>query len=142
MPVRGIVDAHFVISDFNLKIEKTCTDLGLILDKYLKWHNHIENRFMKTLNVFEMIRRNTSQNVNIKSKINIYKSLLIYILPYSSECYWPSRSDMRQSNTMNKWITNRILPVENYKERLLQLELLPDLYYQEIVFIERTSFTF
>ena len=69
-----------------------------------------------------MIRRNTTQNVNIKSKITIYNSLLIYILPYAS---WPSRSDMRQSNAMNKRITNRILPVENYKERLFNLNCHP-----------------
>ena len=67
MSVRGIVDAQLVIPDLNLKIEET--DLGLVLDKNLEWHNHIENRSMKTLEVFQMIRRNTTLNVNIKSKI-------------------------------------------------------------------------
>ena len=33
---------------------------------------------------------------------------------------------------MNKRVTYWTLPVENYKERLLQLELLPILYYQEL----------
>ena len=86
MPVRGIVDAQLVISGLNLKIEETYTDLGLIMNQKLKWHNHIENRSMKTLKVFQMIRRNTALNVNIKAKINIYKSLLIPTLLYASEC--------------------------------------------------------
>ena len=38
----------------------------------------------------------------------------------------------RQLNAMNKRVTYSILPVENYKERLLQLELLPTLYYQKL----------
>ena len=47
MPVRGIVDPKLVKLDLNLKIEETCTDLGLILDKNWKWHNPIENRSLK-----------------------------------------------------------------------------------------------
>ena len=58
--------------------------------------------------------------------------MLIPTLLYASECYWPSRSDMRQLNATNKRVTYWILPVENYKERLLQLELLPILFYQEL----------
>ena len=73
-----------VISDPKLNIEKTCTDLGLILDKNLKWHNHLENWSMKTSKVVQMIRRNTTLNVNNKSKINTYKSLLIPTLLYAS----------------------------------------------------------
>ena len=52
--------------------------------------------FMKTLKVFEKIRQNTTLGVIIKSKINIDESLLIPTLLYTSECYWSSRSDMRQ----------------------------------------------
>ena len=78
-----------------------------------------------------MIRQKTIFGVNIKLKVNIYKSLLIPTLLYASEWYWPSRSDMRKLNAMNKTVTYWILPVENYKERRLQLELLPILHYQE-----------
>ena len=58
--------------------------------------------------------------------------MLIPTLLYASECYWPSRSDMMQLNAMNKRVTYWILPVGHYKERLLQLELLPTLYYQDL----------
>ena len=64
MPFRGIKDAQIVISVANLKIEETCTDLGLIMNENLKWQGHIENRAMKTLKVFHMIRRNTTLGVN------------------------------------------------------------------------------
>ena len=101
------------------------------MNKNLIWHNHIESRAMKTFIVFQMIRRNTILGVNNKANVHINKSLLIPTLLYASECYWPSGSDMRQINAMIKRVTYWILPVENYKERLLQLELLPILYYQE-----------
>ena len=39
IPFRGTVDAELVISDINLKIKQASTDLGLIMDENLKWHN-------------------------------------------------------------------------------------------------------
>ena len=79
MPVRGIKDAQIVISDVNLKIEETCTDLCLILNENLKWQGHIENRTMTTLKVFHMIRRNTTHGV-ITNQILISTSHC-YFLP-------------------------------------------------------------
>ena len=52
-------------------------------------------------------------------------SLVSLTLLYASEFYWPSHFDMSQLKSTNKGVTYWILPVENYKERLLQLEVLP-----------------
>ena len=52
MHVRGILDVQLVLSDHNLKIGETCTDFGVIMNKKMKWHNHIENRAMKVPKLF------------------------------------------------------------------------------------------
>ena len=115
-----------------INLTKSATDLGLILSSDLKWSENIQNRIKKTRRIFQMIRRNSSNSLTIFSKKQLYKSIFMPTLLYSSECYWPSRTDIAKLEALNKDLTKWILPWLTYKQRLAELDLLPIPYFMEM----------
>ena len=77
------------------------------------------------------MKRN-SPHISVKSTLNLYKTMVLPIMMYASCCWHASVRSMRNLEAVQKRVTRWILPhCENYKERLLFLNLLPvSLYLQ------------
>ena len=95
----------------------------------LTWKEHVELRTRKANKFFHQIKRNTSNLLTVTAKLNLYKSTLIPILIYRSNCYMPSKSDIRLLEKSQEKVSKWILPNLNYCERLRSLNLLPLNFY-------------
>ena len=106
-------------------------DLGLYIADNLNWDAHVEEKCSKANKVFSMMKGN-SPHISVKSKLNLYKTMVLPIMMYASCCWHASVRSMRILEAVQKRVTMWILPhCENYKERLLFLNLLPvSLYLQ------------
>ena len=106
-------------------------DLGLYIADNLNWDAHVEEKCSKANKVFFMMKRN-SPHISVKSKLNLYKTMVLPIMMYASCCWHASVRSMRNLEAVQKRVTRWILPhCENYKERLFFLNLLPvSLYLQ------------
>ena len=99
----------------------------------LTWKEHVELRTRKANNFFRQIKRNTSNLLTVSAKLNLYKSTLIRILIYGSNCYMPSKFDMRLLEKSQEKVSKWILPNLNYCERLRSLNFLPLNYYVVLI---------
>ena len=110
---------------------KDHNDLGLYIADILNWDAHVEAKCSKANKVFFMMKR-SSPHISVKSKLNLYKTMVLPIMMYASCCCHASVRSMRNLEAVQKRVTRWILPhCENYKERLLFLNLLPvSLYLQ------------
>ena len=113
----------------SLEQSRTVEDLGITMNDSLTWKEHVELRTRKANKYFHQIKRNTSYLLTVTAKLNLYKSTLIPILIYGSNCYMPSKSDKRLFEKSQEKISKWVLPNLNYCERLRSLSLLPLNYY-------------
>ena len=79
-----------------------------------------------------MIRRNSSNLLTMKAKINLYKATIIPTLLYGSECISPNKSDIRQIEAFNQKVTKWIYSNGDYKERLMTIKILPIPFFMEL----------
>ena len=84
-----------VLSQWSLEQLRTVEDHGIAMSNSLTWKEHVELRTRKVNKFFHQIERKTSSLMTVTAKLNLYKSTLIPILIYGSNCYKPSKSDMR-----------------------------------------------
>ena len=122
-------DCQFVVAPIVFAQEHEI--LGLYIADNLKWVAHVEEKCSKANKVFFMMKRN-SPHISVKCKLNLYKTIVLPIMMYTSCCWHASVRSMRNLEAVQKRVTRWILPhCENYKERLLFLNLLPvSLYLQ------------
>ena len=118
-----------VLGQWSLEQSRTVEDLGITMNDSLNWKEHVELRTGKANKFFHQIKRNTSYLLTVTAKLNLYKSTLIPILIYGSNCYMPSKSDMRLLEKSQEKVSKWILPNLDYCERLRSLNLLPLNYY-------------
>ena len=118
-----------VLGQWSLEQSRSVEDLGITMNDSLTWKEHVELRTRKANKFFHQIKRNTSYLLTVTAKLNLYKSTLIPILIYGSNCYMPSKSDMRLLQKSQEKVSKWILPILDYCERLRSLNLLPLNYY-------------
>lgn len=130
--LKSEISSELQLSGATLKNQLTANDLGLTLSHDLKWSNHVEKKIINANRVFQMIRRNSSNLLTIKAKINLYKATIIPTLLYGSECIWPNKSDIRQIEAFNQKVTKWIYSNGDYKERLMTIKILPIPFFMEL----------
>ena len=118
-----------VLGQWSLEQSRSVEDLGITMNDSLTWKEHVELRTRKANKLFHQIKRNTSNLLTVTAKLNLYKGTLIPISIYGSNCYMPSKFDMRLLEKSQKRVSKWIPPSLNYCERLRSLNLLPLNYY-------------
>ena len=92
---------NLTIGEEAMKSPDYVKDLGLNTNAKLSWTNHIENRIKKAHGFYEFSRRNTSRTLSMLNKLDLYKSTILPIVLYASECLNPSKSDLRLLKNFN-----------------------------------------
>lgn len=115
------------IGEIELQNKTVLKDLGLLIDCNLNWSTHIEDRIKKCNKVFFYVKRNMSHRLPPKIKLAVYKSMLLPILAFGSECYPLSRTNLQKFETIQRrivgWIDWR--QEYSYHQKLKLLKLLP-----------------
>ena len=114
-----------MLGQWSLATSRTMEDLRKIMNDSLSWKEHIELRTLKANNFFHQIKRNTSYLLTDTAKLNLYKSTLILIIFFGSNCYMASKSDTRLLEKSQYKVLEWILPNLNFCERLRCLNLFP-----------------
>ena len=98
----------------------------------LKWNLHINKVCCKAICVFHMIKRSVS-NLGQKAKLDLYKSMIVPILTYASPCYGLSKYIITELENVQRRIVKWIIPhIDSYKDRLIEISLLPLPIYIQI----------
>ena len=110
-------------------------DLGIIVSADLKWNQHSQYILSKAYKMLGLVRRTFSSANCVSAKRLIYISLVQSQLLYCSPVWHPFLlSDIRCIEKVQKRATRFIIndPTLGYKERLMNLNLLPLMMYFEI----------
>ena len=110
--------------------ENVVKDLGLMISANLNWSENLKTRISKTMKTWFMIKRNTSKELPMTTKIHLYRAVLCPILLFGSECWGLKRSEFSTIEKLNKRILKWITFCEDYKEAIQRSNLLPPLYYK------------
>ena len=101
-------------------------DLGLLIRSNLSFHD-LNKKLSKANSVFWMVRRNVPNNLDWKSRLCLYKSLILPIATFGNMCWVLSRSECRLvegfQKRVTKWIFN--YGATDYFTRLSTANLLP-----------------
>ena len=102
-------------------------DLGILVNSGLNWASHVNYRIKKSNKAFFYIKRNVSYRLQTHIKLNLYKSLLLPVLLFASECYSPSRTDCHRLETFQRRVVHWIAknPSSSYRQKLIDLNVLP-----------------
>ena len=134
---------EFLYSMDNTTLTRTNTimDLGVNINNNLKWNTHIQSITSKANQRLWLIIRTLGYNAPLKSKTITYCTLSRSILEYNTVVWSPSTKDnicmieSVQRKATNFLTNNPCRPSRHhidYKERLLQCNLLPLSYRREI----------
>ena len=102
-------------------------DLGVILTNNLKWSIHFTTACRKANTMLSLIQRNSSPSLTWYHKLNMYKSTIVPIIMYGSCVCFPSKTDLKTIEQVQRRATDWILgyPDTSYKTRLKTLNILP-----------------
>ena len=104
-------------------------DLGLQINITLSWTEHIKKKLTKANATFFLIRRSVSHLLSPQVKLHLYKTLLMPIILYASQCWSPNKSDLKQLETFQKRVVRWMLPDTPYREAISSLGILPIAYF-------------
>ena len=108
-------------------------DLGLIMTENLNWRLNSNKRCSKSWKAFYFLKRNVSKLASRKMKLNAHKGYVVPVIAYASQIWYANKKEMREIEKVQKRATSWILGSWNdYKTRLIQLELLPLSMYFEL----------
>ena len=102
-------------------------DLGVILTNNLKWSIHFTTACRKANTMLSLIKRNSSPSLTWHHKLNMCKSMIVTIIMYGSCVCFPSKTDLKTIEQVQRRATDWILgyPNTSYKPRLKTLNILP-----------------
>jgi hypothetical protein len=127
--------------DVITKEEDSMNDLGLEVTCNLKWTKHIDKLVKKANQRLGLIIRTLGYNAPVKAKKMAYVSLVRSILETSSQVWSPTDKDnINKLEKVQRKATSYILNnphvtkpgYKNYRDRLLETNLLPLTYRREI----------
>ena len=99
-------------------------DLGIIVKSDLGWTSHIKLIRGKALNFLCMLKRNPLP-LNTKTKLNLFKFMVIPVLLYGSACYQLNVEEMKLLEGVQRNAYKSIATDPNYKTSLQRLGVLP-----------------
>ena len=114
-----------MLGEKSIQTKTTEKYLDAMVNKTLRWTNHVEYVIAKATKVFFPIKRNVSPAVCMQTKLNLYKIMLLPILLYGSHVWWLSKMDTKTIESFQhrptRWIVGGHLP---YRVRLKMLKIL------------------
>ena len=113
-----------------MSLVRLVKDLGLKISHNLILDKHISKKLSLCYSLFISLRRNHPSSLPFSTKCCLYKSYISLSLVYASEVWFPSNSDLRKLELLQKWCRNWICFGTDYKDRLLKCNLLPMCFLQ------------
>ena len=131
----------YTINGVNIALVVDQRDLGVTASHDLSWRTHYSKICLKAYHTLHFIRRSISTSCPIPLKRSLYTSLIRSQLMYCSQLRRPRLiKDIIRIESVQRRSTKFILsyaPI-NYKDRLIQLQILPLMYMygiQDILFL-------
>ena len=108
-------------------------DLGLIITSTLTWTENATNRSAKALKALCSVKKIISKITTKAMKLKLYKSYVAPIVSYGSSFWKPSKRDIKIIESAQTKATAWIMsPTQEYKDRLISLNILPLSLYHEL----------
>jgi len=131
---------EYRINNYSLPQSTSCKDLGVIITNTLSWTEHYYMITSKAYKSLGLLRRVFSHSYCPQARKCLYISIVRSILLYCSPLWWPYLlKDINMLERVQRRATKFILSdyLSNYKDRLIQLNMLPLMYtyeFADIVF--------
>ena len=114
----------------NLKHKNLVRDVGLFIDESLNWNEHVKVRVEKAAKLFFPLGRSTMPTICTQTKAHLYRSIITTSLLFESECWELRNTSFKNIEKFNKKVLKWICVNLDYKEALVQSNLLPPLYFK------------
>ena len=124
------------LDNFELSKVPQHKDLGIIFTTNLTWQSHYEAITAKAYKSIGLIRRTFKNTISIQPKRTLYLTLVRSTLLYCSPLWRPNLiNDISMLERIQRRATKFILNdfTSDYKERLMDLKLLPLMYTFELL---------
>ena len=132
---KSTLASSYYISGTTITHTNTYKDLGLVISENLSWTDHYDNIIARAYKILGLIRRTFSIFHYPSAKIKLYTSLVRSQLTYCTQLWRPYLiKDILNIERVQRRATKFILNDydSDYKSRLLQLKLLPQMYFFEL----------
>jgi exonuclease III len=135
------IESHYSMEDSPIRQEDLMNDLGINIATNLRWSKHTDIIVKKAHQRLGLIIRTLGYDAPLQAKKNAYVAMVRSILEYGSSIWTPSdKETLRKIEKIQRKATNFIVNnpyitkpnYKTYKERLLEINLLPLSYRREI----------
>ena len=121
------------MNEVAVKPVKGQKDFGVLISNDLSLKENCNLRWTKSLKSLWFLKRKFSFKSTTKAKLKAYTGYVVPVISYACEVCNPSKTDLSNIERIQKsatlWILNNTIP---YKERLIELNLLPLSMYFEL----------
>ena len=133
LPLLSSRQEPIVLYTITVTPSRLVNDLGLKNESNLNWATHIKHSITKANRAYQLIRRSFSPSLPPKSKLNVFKTSILPIVCYASQCWCPSKSGVAELEKFHQRIMTWILPSHDYQSALIILNVLPLPYYMVLM---------
>ena len=105
-------------------------DVSPMIDESLNWTKHVKVRIGKAAKSFFLLRKSTSPIICTQSKAHLYRTIITASLLFASESWELRKTSFKIIETFNKKVLKWIWGKLDYKDALVQSNLLSPLYFK------------
>ena len=110
----------------NNKNVRNQKDLAIIASDTLNWNENAKRRHSKALRALWSLKRNLSLFTRMKSRLNAYIGYIVPIIMFGYQVWYPSKTDLRLIEKLQKEATKWICWSESdYIKQLAETKLSP-----------------
>ena len=120
----------FIMEGRSLNHKSLVCDVRAMIDKSLNWTEHVKVRVGKAAKSFFLLGRSTSPIICTQSEAHLYRTLSTASLLFASECCELRKTSFNIIETINKKVLKWNCGNLNYKDALVQSNLLSPLYFK------------
>ena len=128
---------NYYVNNNPVLVKTAHRDLGIIMSNDLQWKQHYQLIISKSYTMLGLLRRTFFNTSCIRAKRILYLSLVRSKILYCSQLWRPHLiTDIKSLETVQRRATRFILKDTslNYKERLLNLKILPLMMEYDVIF--------
>ena len=137
----SLVSHDYLINNTSIQALNCHRDLGIMISSDLNWSDHLKFIASRAYKALGLIRRSFSSSLDIKSKKNLYLSLIRSQLTYGSVIWRPHLiRDIIILERIQRRATKYILNdyQSDYIHRLQSLKLVMQLEFYDVIFFIRS----